>query len=40
MLASADAHELYRRFGFTELSHPDRFMQRHDPDVYKINGAG
>ena len=39
MLATADAHELYRRFGFTALSQPDRFMQRHDPDVYKINGA-
>ena len=35
MLATADAHELYRRFGFTALSQPDRFMQRHDPDVYK-----
>jgi len=39
MLATADAHELYRRFGFAALSQPDRFMQRHDPDVYKINGA-
>ena len=34
MLATADAHELYRRFGFAELSQPDRFMHRHDPDVY------
>jgi hypothetical protein len=40
MLATADAHELYRRFGFAELSQLDRFMQRHDPDVYTINGAG
>jgi GNAT superfamily N-acetyltransferase len=38
MLATADAHELYCRFGFAALSQPDRFMQRHDPDVYKING--
>ena len=37
MLATADAHELYRRYGFTALSHPDRFMQRHNRDVYKIN---
>lgn len=37
MLATADAHELYRQYGFTALSQPDRFMQRHDPDVYKIN---
>jgi GNAT superfamily N-acetyltransferase len=35
MLATADAHELYRRYGFTALTQPDRFMQRHDPDVYK-----
>ena len=35
MLATADAHELYRKFGFGLLSHPERFMQRHDPDVYK-----
>ena len=38
MLATADAHELYRRYGFTALSEPDRFMQRHNPDVY--GGAG
>jgi GNAT superfamily N-acetyltransferase len=39
MLATADAHELYRRFGFTALSQPGNFMQLHNPDVYKINGA-
>jgi GNAT superfamily N-acetyltransferase len=39
LLATADAHELYRRFGFTGLSQPDRFMQRHDPEVYKINAV-
>jgi len=38
MLATADAHELYRQYGFTGLSQPDNFMQRHDPDVYKPNG--
>jgi GNAT superfamily N-acetyltransferase len=38
MLATVDAHELYRRYGFTALSEPDRFMQRHNPDVY--GGAG
>jgi GNAT superfamily N-acetyltransferase len=36
MLATADAHELYRRFGFTGLSQPDRFMQRHNPNVYGV----
>lgn len=36
MLATADAHELYRKFGFGLLSQPERFMQRHDPDVYEV----
>lgn len=35
MLATADAHGLYTRFGFTPLPHPERFMQIHYPDVYK-----
>jgi GNAT superfamily N-acetyltransferase len=33
VLATADAHELYRRFGFAEPP-PGRLMLRHDPDVY------
>jgi GNAT superfamily N-acetyltransferase len=36
-LSTADAHGLYRQFGFTELSKPDRFMERFDPDAY--NGS-
>ena len=32
VLATADAHDLYRRFGF-EVD-PDRLMRKHDPDVY------
>lgn len=36
MLATADAQELYRKFGFGLLSQPERFMQRHDPDIYKL----
>lgn len=35
MLATADAHGLYQQFDFTPLNMPDRFMQLHDPDVYK-----
>lgn len=34
-LATADAHGLYRRFGFTELTGADRWMQIHDPEVYR-----
>jgi len=35
MLATRDAHELYKKFGFTPLNNVDRWMQLHDPDVYK-----
>ena len=31
VLATKDAHELYRRFGFTELLRPERWMEMHDP---------
>jgi N-acetylglutamate synthase-like GNAT family acetyltransferase len=35
MLATADAHSLYARYGFRPLKAPDRFMEVHDPDVYR-----
>jgi GNAT superfamily N-acetyltransferase len=35
MLATRDAHELYRQYGFTELTFTDRWMHKHWPDVYK-----
>jgi GNAT superfamily N-acetyltransferase len=31
LLATRDAHELYRRFGFTELAQPGLWMERFDP---------
>ena len=31
MLATRDAHELYRRYGFSELAEPARFMEIHQP---------
>lgn len=34
MLATRDAHELYRKYGFTELSEPKRWMGKHFPNVY------
>ena len=34
MLATRDAHDLYKQFGFTELLNPARFMELHRPDVY------
>jgi GNAT superfamily N-acetyltransferase len=35
LLATRDAHALYEKFGFTPLTHADRWMQIHHPDVYK-----
>lgn len=35
VLATRDAHGLYRKFGFTEIAHPERWMHRWDPDVYR-----
>jgi GNAT superfamily N-acetyltransferase len=34
VLATRDAHGLYARYGFTPLAAPDRFMERHDREVY------
>ncbi|HEV2270755.1 MAG TPA: GNAT family N-acetyltransferase [Steroidobacteraceae bacterium] len=34
-LVTADAHGLYRQFGFTAVAQPDRYMERLDPDVYR-----
>ena len=35
VLATKDAHELYRRFGFTALTRPERWMERHDPKTHE-----
>ena len=35
MLATTDAHGLYAKFGFTALNAPQRWMEKHDMDVYK-----
>ena len=32
MLATRDAHDLYRRYAFTELARPAIFMERKDPN--------
>ncbi|HEY6328969.1 MAG TPA: GNAT family N-acetyltransferase [Blastocatellia bacterium] len=31
VLATKDAHGLYRKFGFDDLRKPERWMERHDP---------
>ena len=38
LLATKDAHELYRRFGFTKLNNSDSFMEKWSPDVYQQTG--
>jgi GNAT superfamily N-acetyltransferase len=30
VLATRDAHELYRRFGFRQLENPDRWMEKYE----------
>jgi GNAT superfamily N-acetyltransferase len=39
LLATKDAHELYRQFGFTEAP-PDRFMEIRDGEVYQRLASG
>jgi GNAT superfamily N-acetyltransferase len=33
VLATKDAHDLYRKFGFHELKRPERWMERPDPQM-------
>jgi GNAT superfamily N-acetyltransferase len=35
VLATADAHTLYEKFGFKQLAAPQKFMEIWAPDVYK-----
>lgn len=35
VLATADAHGLYEQYGFTPLAKPDRWMEKHNPEVYR-----
>ncbi len=34
VLATRDAHALYEKFGFHELVHPERWMEKPAPDAY------
>lgn len=36
LLATKDAHGLYRQVGFQPLNFIDRWMQVHQPNVYKV----
>jgi GNAT superfamily N-acetyltransferase len=35
MLTTRDAHKLYSQFGFTPVKAPERFMERHQPNIYE-----
>lgn len=39
MLATRDAHELYKKVDFTELKNPDRIMEIVRPHIYEVNKA-
>jgi len=34
-LATSDAHGLYQQFGFQALGAPEKFMELHQPNIYK-----
>lgn len=34
-LATADAHKLYEKYGFSELAKPEVFMENWKPEIYK-----
>jgi GNAT superfamily N-acetyltransferase len=40
MLATQDAHGLYRRYGFSQLKAPERWMEIHHADVYTSLSPG
>lgn len=35
VLATRDAHELYKQFGFKALASPEIFMEINQPDIYR-----
>jgi GNAT superfamily N-acetyltransferase len=35
VLVTTDAHYVYEPHGFTQLPNPERYMELHNPDVYK-----
>ncbi len=40
MLATLDAHGLYKKFGFVPLSRPESHMTIHRPDIYQKKKRG
>jgi GNAT superfamily N-acetyltransferase len=40
VLVTRDAHELYRKFGFTALARPEGYMELRNHNVYLSDQAG
>jgi len=34
VLVTSNAHGLYRRYGFDNLPHPEKYMELHRPNIY------
>ena len=37
LLCTADAHKLYEKFGFSEITSPEFFMSIHQASIYQAN---
>ncbi len=37
ILLTSDAHELYKQFGWKNISSPDKWMEIYNPDFYKFD---
>ena len=35
VLLIRDAHELYKKYGWTTIASPEKWMEKYNPDVYK-----
>ncbi len=35
ILLTGTAHELYKKYGWTSIASPDKWMEKHNPDVFK-----
>jgi hypothetical protein len=36
ILLTGDAHELYKRYGWTNIANPEKWMEKINPNVYVI----
>ena len=37
ILLTRDAHELYKKYGWTPIAIPDRWMEKHEKNAYTVN---